>query len=94
MHAASFGLYHSASIQFIQQHFHSHQQNRGQAIYIAGVYGVGGAVGAYISGYLWNGGLGAIKSFEFAALICLIGCVLACFIVNAKSKSEVRVKSE
>ena len=84
MHAASFGLYHSASIQFLQQHFQSNQQNRGQAIYIAGVYGVGGAIGAYLSGYLWKDGSGALQSFEFAAVTCLIASGLACFIVTKK----------
>jgi MFS transporter, PPP family, 3-phenylpropionic acid transporter len=84
LHAASFGLYHSASIQFVQQHFQSNQQNRGQAIYIAGVYGVGGAIGAYVSGYLWKDGFGAVQSFEFAAIMCLIASGLACFIVTKK----------
>ena len=84
IHAASFGLYHSASIQFVQQHFQSNQQNRGQAIYIAGVYGIGGAIGAYVSGYLWKDGFGAVQSFEFAAIICLIAGGLACFIVAKK----------
>jgi PPP family 3-phenylpropionic acid transporter len=49
IHALSFGLYHSVSIQFIHQHFNHDQQNRGQAIYIGGVYGLGGAIGAYIA---------------------------------------------
>jgi PPP family 3-phenylpropionic acid transporter len=84
IHAASFGLYHSASIQFVQQHFQSNQQNRGQAIYIAGVYGIGGAIGAYVSGYLWKDGFGAVQSFEFAAVTCLIASGLACFIVAKK----------
>lgn len=84
LHAASFGLYHSASIQFVQQHFQSNQQNRGQAIYIAGVYGIGGAIGAYVSGYLWKDGFGAVQSFEFAAIMCLIASGLACFIVAKK----------
>ncbi|WP_206484605.1 MFS transporter [Thalassotalea sp. G2M2-11] len=79
-HAASFGLYHSASIQFLQQHFQSNQQNRGQAIYIAGVYGVGGALGAYISGIVWQDGLGALPAFEYAAIACVIAGLLACFI--------------
>jgi MFS transporter, PPP family, 3-phenylpropionic acid transporter len=84
IHAASFGLYHSASIQFVQQHFQTNQQNRGQAIYIAGVYGIGGAIGAYVSGYLWKDGFGAVQSFEFAAITCLIAGGLACFIVVKK----------
>ena len=84
LHAMSFGLYHSASIQYVQQHFNRDQQNRGQAIYIAGVYGVGGAIGAYVSGLLWKDGVGALQSFEFAALMCLIGTGLACFIKEKK----------
>ncbi len=80
MHAASFGLYHSASIQFLQQHFQSDQQNRGQAIYVAGVYGIGGALGAYLSGMIWQDGAGAQLAFEYAAIACLIAGVLACFI--------------
>ena len=77
MHAASFGLYHSASIQYLQQHFDSNQQNRGQAIYIGGVYGVGGALGAYVAGILWQDGSGALQAFNFAAIIALLGAVIA-----------------
>ncbi|GAA5138869.1 MFS transporter [Thalassotalea piscium] len=76
MHAASFGLYHSASIQYLQQHFAANQQNRGQAIYIGGVYGVGGALGAYIAGVLWQGGIGATQAFNYAAIVALIGAIV------------------
>jgi PPP family 3-phenylpropionic acid transporter len=82
IHALSFGLYHSASITFIQQHFNANQQSRGQAIYIGGVYGIGGAVGAYMAGLLWQDGVGAMTTFDFAALAALIGGVLALFIIN------------
>ena len=78
-HAAGFGIYHSACMQFIQQHFDANQQNRGQAIYIAGVYGIGGALGAYITGLLWLDGTGAVKAFDFAAVAALAGAVLALF---------------
>lgn len=84
-HAASFGLYHSASIQFLQKHFENQQQNRGQAIYIAGVYGVGGALGAYVSGVLWRDGLGASLSFEFAAISCLAATFVA-LMIQEKAK--------
>jgi len=79
-HAASFGIYHSASMQFLQKHFQSDQQNRGQAIYIAGVYGIGGAIGAYMAGLLWLDGRGAQHTFAFAAMACVIACVFALFI--------------
>jgi PPP family 3-phenylpropionic acid transporter len=82
IHALSFGLYHSASISFIQQHFNANQQSRGQAIYIGGVYGVGGAIGAYVAGLLWQDGIGAVITFDFAAITALIGGVLALFLRN------------
>ncbi len=82
IHALSFGLYHSASIAFIQQHFNANQQSRGQAIYIGGVYGVGGAIGAYIAGVLWLNGEGAMTTFDFAAISALIGGALALMMKN------------
>ena len=83
MHAASFGLYHSASILFIRQHFDANQQSRGQALYVGGVYGIGGAIGAYFSGLLWLDGVGAQTSFNFAAVTVLIGASFALLIPSA-----------
>ncbi|WP_074500568.1 MFS transporter [Thalassotalea sp. PP2-459] len=77
LHAASFGLYHTASIQYLQQHFSIQEQNRAQAIYIAGVYGIGGALGAFLSGIFWLDGKGAMLSFELAAVTCVIAGILA-----------------
>ncbi|MBA6382749.1 MFS transporter [Colwellia sp. BRX10-6] len=79
IHALSFGLYHSVSIQFIHQHFNHDQQNRGQAIYIGGVYGLGGAIGAYIAGILWQGGQGSELAYNLAASAAFIGFVLVLF---------------
>ncbi|MBA6328408.1 MFS transporter [Colwellia sp. MB02u-6] len=89
IHALSFGLYHSASISFIQQHFNANQQSRGQAIYIGGVYGVGGAIGAYVAGLLWQEGIGAMITFDFAAITALIGGILALFLRNKPIKRKV-----
>jgi len=83
MHAASFGLYHSASILFIRQHFDINQQSRGQALYVGGVYGIGGAIGAYFAGLLWLDGVGAQTSFNFAAVTVLIGAGFALFIPSS-----------
>ncbi|MGL1957532.1 MAG: MFS transporter [Colwellia sp.] len=79
IHAASFGLYHSASVQFISQHFDSNQQSRGQALYIGGVYGVGGAIGAYIAGVLWLDGAGAESAFNFSIFFALLGAAFMFF---------------
>jgi len=86
IHAASFGLYHSASMQFIHQHFDSNQQSRGQAIYIGGVYGVGGAIGAYISGVLWLDGSGSQFTFLVAAGFAGIGAITSLYLPKSNGK--------
>ena len=88
IHAASFGLYHSASMQFIQRHFARNQQNRGQAIYIGGVYGIGGALGAYLAGIYWLDGQGATHTFILAAVTALVGSLIALLLSSEKMSSE------
>jgi len=73
LHAASFAIYHSASMEFISRHFPQAQQSRGQGIYLGGVYGIGGAIGAYLTGVLWLDGLGAFDAFFVAGISALIG---------------------
>lgn len=53
LHAVSFAIYHFAAVSLIQQLFAS-AQGRGQAIYTGLSYGVGGAIGAFGSGWLWE----------------------------------------
>tara|TARA_R110001583_G_scaffold2068_8_gene15303 strand:+ start:11664 stop:12842 length:1179 start_codon:yes stop_codon:yes gene_type:complete len=80
IHAASFALFHSASMIFISNHFSSSQQSRGQAIYLGGVYGVGGAIGAYLAGVLWLDGLGATTAFLTASVAALLAALLMMFL--------------
>lgn len=54
LHAISFGLYHFAAVSLIQQLFPGALQGRGQAIYTGLSYGVGGAIGGFGSGFLWE----------------------------------------
>jgi PPP family 3-phenylpropionic acid transporter len=54
LHAVSFALYHFAAISLIQQLFPGAMQGRGQAIYTGLSYGVGGAIGGFGSGLLWE----------------------------------------
>jgi PPP family 3-phenylpropionic acid transporter len=84
LHAFSFGLYHSASIGFIHQHFTRNQQSRGQAIYIGGVYGLGGAIGAYLAGTFWQDGQGSELSYNLATMAALIGTLLVLFMPEVK----------
>jgi MFS transporter, PPP family, 3-phenylpropionic acid transporter len=76
LHAASFALYHCASILFLQRSFADHQQSRAQALYIGGVYGLGGAIGAYLAGTLWQQGAGAYVSFTLAAAMVFVGSII------------------
>jgi len=79
MHAASFALFHSASMIFISNHFTACQQSRGQAVYLGGVYGVGGAIGAYVAGALWLDGLGASTAFLTASASALLAALVMLF---------------
>ena len=85
LHAASFGLYHSVSISFIEQYFNADQQNRGQAIYISGVYGLGGAIGAYLAGFVWLDGVGAQAAYQLASYLAVIAALLALMIKRASN---------
>lgn len=84
IHAASFALFHSASMIFISSHFSPNQQSRGQAIYLGGVYGVGGAIGAYLAGALWFDGLGATTAFLTASVAALLATMLMIFLPREK----------
>ncbi len=80
MHAASFGLTHAASMQFIQHYFKAGQQSRGQALYVGGAFGAGGALGALLAGFLWQNGAGAAQTFNFAAVAALLAALAALLI--------------
>lgn len=89
-HAFSFGMYHSASLQYLQSHFNRNQQNRGQAIYIAGVYGIGGALGAYVAGVFWAEGVGAQLAYNIAALAALFATGFALMLPSKNNVMNLR----
>jgi len=89
IHAASFALFHSASMIFISNHFSPCQQSRGQAIYLGGVYGVGGAIGAYLAGVLWLGGIGATTAFLTASVAALLATFLMMFLPKEQSRHPI-----
>lgn len=92
IHAASFALFHSASMIFISGHFTSCQQSRGQGIYLGGVYGVGGAIGAYLAGVLWLDGLGASTAFLTASAAALLAAILMMFLPKEHTRSFTSIK--
>ncbi len=76
MHAASFGLYHAAAIQMIHKLFPGKLQGRGQALYSSLSFGLGGAIGSFLSGYVWNG-LGETWIYYMAAIMAGVGFLIA-----------------
>jgi PPP family 3-phenylpropionic acid transporter len=71
LHAATFGSFHAASIGYVHKLFKGRLQARGQALYGSFAFGVGGAIGALASGYVWEA-WGAAVTFTVGA-----GCALA-----------------
>jgi PPP family 3-phenylpropionic acid transporter len=84
LHAASFGINHSASMLFLQQHFEPSHQSRAQAIYVGGIYGLGGALGAWISGILWQQGDGASLTFYLAGMTSMVACLVIAISANTQ----------
>ena len=54
IHAISFGVYHLAAVNLVQQLFPRALQGRGQAIYVGVSYGLGGALSYWLTGYFWD----------------------------------------
>ncbi|RPJ68832.1 MFS transporter [Alteromonas sediminis] len=76
LHALSFGLTHATSVHFIHHFFPHKFQSRGQAIYISLTFGIGGAVGHFLSGQLWQDGAGAELAFGMAGAFAMAGALL------------------
>lgn len=54
MHAVTYGLYHSVMIQLVNKLFVGRYQIRGQALYSSLTFGLGGAIGSFLSGIIWT----------------------------------------
>ncbi|ODR87719.1 MFS transporter [Shewanella xiamenensis] len=80
LHAFTFGLTHAASIQFVHRNFDARHRSQGQALYASLSFGVGGALGTWICGYIWGDGSGAVWSWVFAAA-CAFTAMLAVFLI-------------
>lgn len=78
LHSASFATFHSACVSLIYRYFDYGHQGKGQALYSM-LWGLGVALGSYWAGLAWTG-VGPVKIYSAAALICLFAwvCVLMC----------------
>jgi MFS transporter, PPP family, 3-phenylpropionic acid transporter len=53
-HALTFAAHHTAAMNKMHQWFDASQQSRAQSVFVALVYGVGGAAGSAIAGLVWE----------------------------------------
>lgn len=77
LHAASFGTFHVAAIEWVHQNFTGKNQGRGQALYSSVGFGAGGAMGSLLSGYFWVSP-GPTATFSMAAFATLLAFII-CF---------------
>ena len=75
LHAATFGSFHAAAIQYIHRLFSGRLQGRGQALYSSISFGAGMALGSISSGLLWDTA-GAQVCFTLAALITFVATLV------------------
>lgn len=76
LHAASFGAAHLAAVQFIHRHFAWPHEGKGQALYGSLSFGLGGMIGSYASGGVWDA-LGPHFVFGSAAALALVAWLVA-----------------
>lgn len=75
LHAFSFGAFHATAIEVVRRNFPARQAARGQALYNSLSFGVGSAIGALASGYLWA--WSNTWTFLAASLITLLALLIA-----------------
>lgn len=75
LHAATFGVFHSAALASVHRLFRGPNQARGQAVYSGLSFGLGGALGGLGSGLVWVP-WGASGTFVAAAACAGLGWLL------------------
>lgn len=76
LHAATFGSFHAASVAAVHRLYPEGAHGRGQALFSSLSYGAGGAAGALVAGWAWDGA-GPQWTFTLAALAGLAGAYFA-----------------
>jgi MFS transporter, PPP family, 3-phenylpropionic acid transporter len=75
-HAFTFAAHHTAIMNKMHEWFAQDQQSRAQAFFVAIVYGLGGATGTFIAGWLWAN-VGPAWAFFGAAIASVFALLLA-----------------
>ena len=81
-HAVTYGMYHAVSISLIHEYFTGDLQGRGQALYSSISFGLGGSIGSFYSGYLWEP-LGGSAVFLYASLFAFLGFIISFILVKS-----------
>ncbi len=76
LHAATFGCLHAVGIALVNHYFTERTSGQGQALFSSFGFGLGGALGAYASGMLWQD-FGPTLTFGASAFASLVAIVLA-----------------
>ena len=86
MHAATFGAFHAAAIELIRRTFPQQFAGQGQAVYSGLSFGVGGALGAVLSGFMWD--YSASATFVMASVASALAFIIAwCWVEEGDEKS-------
>ena len=78
LHAFTFGAIHSVSIEFIRRWFPGKLSGRGMALYSGFVFGLGGSLGATLSGITWET-LGGSMTFIVSGILTGFTALVAWF---------------
>ncbi len=84
LHAATFGSFHAAGIQMVHRFFTGRHQHRGQAAYSTISFGLGGAIGSFYSGHIWEA-WGATVTYGIAAGCAALAFGVAFFLLRPKA---------
>ncbi|MGH1487460.1 MAG: MFS transporter [Cellvibrionaceae bacterium] len=74
IHALSFGAAHAGCIELIRRFFRGKNAGQGQALYSAIGFGAGGALGAIVSGFLWD--ISAQLLFVVSAIAVFVAALI------------------
>ncbi len=85
LHAGSFAVAHAVCIEWIRRHFAGAHQGQGQALYSALSFGAGGALGALLSGLLWDWHAGL--TFTLAGAAALLAFVVVWWGVSERQSA-------
>lgn len=75
LHAASFGTAHAFAVELVRKYFAGGLEGQGMALYSGLSFGAGGAVGAVLSGWVWETQPAA--TFVAAGLCCALALVVS-----------------